>query len=60
MVQIATLLTIVITTLAVTATPVILGDHPSVKVNVGTNAERIAQGMSPLPPTKRSTGMSYV
>lgn len=58
MVQLSTLLVLAVSTLAVTSKPVAIdGNMSSAKVHLGTNAERIAQGMSPLPPTKRSTGM---
>ena len=57
MVQLSTLLVLAVSSLAVTSKPVAIGSTPSAKLTLGTNAERIAQGMSPLPPTKRSSGM---
>jgi len=60
MVQLSTLLVLAVSTLAVTAKPVAIdGTTSSAKLSLGTNAERIAQGMSPLPPTRRSTGMLH-
>jgi hypothetical protein len=58
MVQLSTLLALAVSTLAVSSKPVAIDSGmSSAKLSIGTNAERIAQGMSPLPPTKRSTGM---
>jgi hypothetical protein len=60
MVQLSTLLVLAVSTLAVSSKPVAIdGNTSSAKLHIGTNAERIAQGMSPLPPTKRSTGMLF-
>jgi len=61
MVQLSTLLVLAVTTMAVSSKPVAIdGNMSSAKLSLGTNAERIAQGMSPLPPTRRSTGMSFL
>jgi hypothetical protein len=57
MVQLSTLLVLAVSSLAVTSKPVAIDSTSSAKLTLGTNAERIAQGMSPLPPTKRSSGM---
>lgn len=58
MVQLSTLLVLAVSTMAVSSKPVAIdGNMSSAKLSLGTNAERIAQGMSPLPPTRRSTGM---
>ena len=60
MVQLSTLLALAVSTLAVSSKPVAIDSGmSSAKLSIGTNAERIAQGMSPLPPTKRSTGMCF-
>ena len=61
MVQLSTLLALAVSTLAVSSKPVAIDSGmSSAKLSIGTNAERIAQGMSPLPPTRRSTGMSFL
>jgi hypothetical protein len=65
MVQLSTLLALAVSTLVVTSKPVAVdvaaaasaSASAPVRVSVGTNAERIANGMSPLPPTRRSSGM---
>ena len=57
MVQLSTLLALAVSTLAVSSKPVAIDSGmSSAKLSIGTNAGRIAQGMYPLPPTKRSTG----
>jgi hypothetical protein len=60
MVQLSTLLVLAVSSLAVTSKPVAIdGNTSAAKLSIGTNAERIANGMSPFPPTKRSTGISH-